>query len=60
MWASLLVSKDQAAAATQEFQVRTEGESGCKLMALHVQWGVNSIQRSSPNTVWKEASGVNS
>jgi hypothetical protein len=39
MWASLLVSKDQAAATTKEFQVRTKGESGCKLMALHVQWG---------------------
>jgi hypothetical protein len=34
MWISTLVSKDQAAATIREYQVRVEGESGCRLLML--------------------------
>jgi hypothetical protein len=39
MWSSVLVTKDQATAVIKDFQARTKGESGCKLMALHTDRG---------------------
>ena len=39
MWATLLPSKDRAAAAVMEFQARAEVEAGCKLRAFRTDRG---------------------
>jgi hypothetical protein len=39
IWASMLVTMDQSAAAIKDFQACTEGKSGCMLMALRTDRG---------------------